>query len=94
MHIFDSAPPISLDNYNHFFYCPLDIGRSCTFPEMNNPQEDVSATQDQNSQARSQKFLLGGSFKGNVDLFYCSQPVQDQSQSLYGVCIAHIHEGL
>ena len=45
-------------------------------------------------QARSHKFLLGGSFEENVYLFYFNQPVRDQLKSLYGVCIAYIHEGL
>ena len=43
-------------------------------------------------QAHSQKFLLGGSFRRNVDLIHHPTVAKEHSAQLHGVCITHIRE--
>ena len=45
-------------------------------------------------QACIQKFLLGNSFERNVNLMQSPTAAKEHTISLYGVCIAHIHEGV
>ena len=40
------------------------------------------------------KFPWVNSFEENVDIILQPIKVQEQLKSLYGVCIAHIHEGI